>query len=235
MRPDEIFNNCENLPNPLTKLETYELFQKINNGDKSAKDKLAKHNIKLVLNQVNKKFANIPCDKQELVEVGCVGLVKAINTFDISKGIEFSTYALPCIDNEIKNFVIKEKKKINTRSLNELVVSDNNEKVESLEDTISDDFIIEDNYSEKEMKTILRSVVEQLPELERKAITLYFGFIDNKPLVLEKVAKEINYSLSYTAVLIDRGILKIIGILKSKGIIEGTVIREKSQKMKTRN
>lgn len=232
MNPDEIFNNCDKLPGSLTKTETYELFKKMHAGDKGAKEKLAHHNIKLVLNQVAKKFGNTGYDKKELVEVGCIGLVKAINTFDVSKEIEFSTYATPCIDNEIKNFFIKENKQIPTKSLSEIKKVGQEERDELLQDTITDGFNIEEDYYEKELKESLRNVIEELPEKEKKAIILYFGLKDNKPLVLADVAKEIDYSLSYTGVLIDKAVLKMANTLKAKGIIADTVYNKKKQKTK---
>jgi len=234
MNCDDIFNECDKLPEPLTKKETYELFRKIYAGDKWAKETLAHHNIKLVLNQVTKKFCNTNYEQRELVEVGCIGLVKAINTFDISKNIGFSTYAIPCIDNEIKNF-IKANKKVNTRSLNELVVTGNKEKSETLEDTISDGFMIDEHYSEKELKKTLNRVVEELPERERAVINLYFGLKNNRPLILEDVAKEISYSRSYTAVLVDKTLSMIAIRLRQQGFLEGNLTKYEKIKIKTKN
>ena len=232
MNENEIFNNCKDLPEPLTKEETYRLFKRAYNGDKIAREKIAYHNIKLVLNQVMKKFGSTDYEKSELAEIGCIGLVKAINTFDISKGIEFSTYALPCINNEIKNFIIKGKKRIKSRSFSELVTICDNDTSEKLEDTVSDGFSIEEDYGDKYLKKFLRTVIEYLPEKEKKVILSYFGFDGNKPLTLAEIAKRYNLSISWAGVLLNRAVLKIEKKLKETGMIEENVGNRQKKKVK---
>lgn len=94
-----------NLPKPLTKVQIYDLFKKYQFGDISAKDERIKHNIRLVINHVKRKFSNVQCDKNELVAIGLIGLVKSVDKFDISRDFEFVTYAARCIDNEILTFI----------------------------------------------------------------------------------------------------------------------------------
>ena len=99
---DELFIDANNLPRPLSKKQTYEL--------KQALEILSKHNVRLVLSEVTRRFKLVEYDKKELVAIGNVGLVNAIKTFDKSKNIEFSTYAVRCIDNQILMFLRKIKK-----------------------------------------------------------------------------------------------------------------------------
>ena len=87
--------------NNLSKEEIIKLIIEAQNGSKKAKDKIIIQNIKLVIYEINKKFNNVEYDKEDLISIGIIGLIKAINTFNIEKGYKFSTYATKCIDNEI--------------------------------------------------------------------------------------------------------------------------------------
>ena len=118
---DELFIDANNLPRPLSKNQTYELLDKINDGDKQALEILSKHNVRLVLSEVTRRFKLVEYDKKELVAIGNVGLVNAIKTFDKSKNIEFSTYAVRCIDNQILMFLRKIKKHNNVDSLDKII------------------------------------------------------------------------------------------------------------------
>ena len=105
MNTDELFVDSHELPWPLSKEETYKLIQEANEGSKEARDKLVTYNIRLVIYEVIHKFKNVDYDKKDLVSIGNIGLLKAINTYDLSKGFEFSTYAIKCINNEIVTFL----------------------------------------------------------------------------------------------------------------------------------
>ena len=122
MNNDEWFMDGHKLPQPLPRDETYKLIQLVANGSEEARVKLVTHNIRLVLYIVSNRFSNVEYDKKDLVSIGNIGLLKAIDTFDISKGFEFSTYAVRCIVNEILLFL----KKINnnTDSIDRIVFHD---------------------------------------------------------------------------------------------------------------
>ena len=105
MNTDELFIDSHKLPQSLPKEEVYKLIKEANKGAKEARDKLVTHNIRLVLYEVTNKFQNVDYDKKDLVSIGNIGLLKAINTYDLSKGFEFATYAIKCINNEIVTFL----------------------------------------------------------------------------------------------------------------------------------
>lgn len=88
----------------LKQSEQLELFKQMHDGDKSAKDKLIEGNLKLVLS-ILKRFNNEKYNMDDLFQIGCVGLIKAIDNFDINYGVMFSTYAVPLITGEIKRYV----------------------------------------------------------------------------------------------------------------------------------
>ena len=98
-----------NLPYPLSKEELYQCFQKYYSGDKEAKEKIIKSNIRLVIHQAL-KFYNTPYEQEELISVGLIGLLKSVDTFDETRGVSFVTYASHCINNEILMFIRVNKK-----------------------------------------------------------------------------------------------------------------------------
>lgn len=179
-----------NLPEPLSKKETYDLISKIKQENENALEKLVMHNLKLVIHEVLKRFAKFNCDKEELVAIGNIGLLKAIKTFDITKNIEFTTYATRCIDNEILMFLRKEKKIIKYKSLDDVCYNGNDEL--RLKDTIADN----KDYFEKKLNQItVRGLLNELNSKDKEIIMLYFGFY-NKKYGQREIAKMMNLSQS---------------------------------------
>lgn len=209
------------LPEPLTKDELYSCLEKVRKGDLKAREYVITHNIRLVINQVRKKFGSVPYDKKELVSIGLIGLIKSVDTFDISKNYEFSSYATTCIDNEILMFIRKWKRHIFDQSLYTpiSVKSDGEEK--NIEDVLEDttaDFVSE--YEDTILYNEIRKIVYNLPDRDRKIILLYFGFINNKRYTQYEISKKLNISEFYVSKLTKK-IVKKIGLqLKRKGLID---------------
>ncbi len=90
---------------PLEKDELNRLIRAAKNGSKEAEERLVMHNLRLVLRQVFRRFGRIDYDKNDLISIGKIGLIKAINTYDVEKNFRFSSYAVRCIDNEILIFL----------------------------------------------------------------------------------------------------------------------------------
>lgn len=109
MNYEELFIESK-LLKPLPKKELYSYLEQCKQGNLKTREQIIIHNIRLVLNQIIKKFANTSYDKKELVSIGIIGLVKSVDTFDLDKKFEFTTYAIRCIDNEILMFLRKAKK-----------------------------------------------------------------------------------------------------------------------------
>lgn len=209
------------LPAPLSESELYECFKKYKSGDKMVRNFIILHNIKLVISRVIKKFSNVPCDKKELVSIGLVGLIKSVDTFDISRNIKFSTYASKCVDNEILMFIRKQKKYLNMDSIYETIMTSEDGKQKNLEDVLPDEnanFL--DYYDKKESYEIIRNVIEDLKERDKCIIKLYFGFIDNKLYKQEEIANKLGISQAYVSRVLAR-VLKIIKLkLEREGVIE---------------
>ena len=103
-------NGSENLPAPLTKEEEEEILLLIEKGDEGQREKLVVHNLRLVV-YIARKFENTPVGIEDLVSIGTVGLIKAVNTFRPEKKIKLATYASRCIENEILMYLRKNNKK----------------------------------------------------------------------------------------------------------------------------
>ena len=207
MNYDDLFIESK-LPNPLNNKELISYFEKMRAGDKLAREIIIRHNIKLVLNQILKKFGNSQYEKKELVSIGLIGLVKSVDTFDISKDKQFSTYATRCIDNEILMFMRKGKKYSKEQSL----------------DTLSDetaDFVAE--YERKESIKIIRELVNELEGREKEIILLYFGFYDDKQYTQEEIANIFDISRAYVQRLIQNTLNNLSIKLNQKGIVEKNI------------
>lgn len=221
MNNNDLFNEVNDLPIPLSKRETYELFDKMNNGSIEARDKIITHNIRLVIYQVTTKFKDVDYEKKDLVSVGNIGLIKAVNTFDISKNFTFATYATKCINNEIILFLKKLKTNQNIDSLDKIIVNQDGNDLR-LEDFIADDENFTEIYENKENYKIIRDFVNNLPYYDRQIIMMYFGFYNNKLYKQHEIADKLNISQSYVSRLIKKIIKDLGKKLKKCGVIEIT-------------
>lgn len=196
------------------------MINKIKQGDTSAREKLIKHNIRLVLREVCNKFSNVKYDKKDLVSEGIIGLMKAANTFDISKNVEFSTYAIRCIDNEILMFLRKNKKDGNVDSLDRIISNNTTDDEFRVGDTLADDVDILEECVNNETYQIIRKIVNELPERDRKMIIMHFGFFNSKNYTQPELAEKFNLSQSYVSKLINRSLKRLALELETYGIDE---------------
>lgn len=200
------------LPPVLTKVQLYEQLKKYQAGDLEVRNIVITHNIRLVLNVVNNRFWNTQFDKKELVSIGLIGLIKSVDTFDITKNFEFSTYAARIINNEILMFMRKNKYYIKEDNLSKIIKSSKNGKQFELENILSDeniDFV--SDYETKETNYEVQNLIELLPDREKEIIKLYFGFYD-RCYTQTEIAIKFNTSQS----IISRIIKKILADFKKQ-------------------
>lgn len=224
---NDIFIEGYKIPKKLPKEEMYDLLSKVSQGDTDARQKLIEHNIRLVIYEVNGRFNTLEYDKSELVSIGILGLVKAVDTYDASKKIEFSTYAARCIDNEILMFIRRLKKEKCVDSLDRPIGGEGSDKKIKLEDTISSDVDIETSYEDEEDYAEVRRIVYSLPEREREIIMLSFGFYDGRVYKQREIADKLNISRSYASRLIAKIVKDIKKQLEEVGIVEPDLIVRK--------
>lgn len=199
--------------------ELIKMFAEFMNGSTQARKEIITHNIRLVFNEVKKKFDNVEYDKADLVSIGIVGLIKAVDSYASTKGC-FIPYAIKCIDNEILMFLRTLKKIKNVDSLEKIIATKNNENSLKIEDTLSDDTDIEKEYIDKEVKENLKLLIDDLPYREREIIKLRFGFYDDHIYKLNEIAKIMNISTRFTSKIIMKVLNELKQSLKNKGIVE---------------
>lgn len=195
-------------PKPLSKEKEQEYLKKSANGDKEAKEILVKHNLRLVAH-IAKKYANYG-DNDELISIGSIGLMKAIESFKSDKGTSLATYASRCIENEILMTMRTSKKHRSNVSLNEPigVDKDGNELVimDMLE---SDRNVIEDVENSIMMEKLSQITKSALDEREYQIIKLRYGLENTGALTQREVAKKFNISRSYVSRIEKKALEKI--------------------------
>lgn len=193
MKMSEIFFSTEELPNQLKDDEFYELILQVKNGSREARNIIAEHNIRLVLREVNHKFVNYYRYKQDFVSLGFIALLKAIDTYDLSAGYKFSSYAIKCIDNEIMMFIRKLKKEFKVLGIDNTISFDDENNTFNLDRFLKCDDNFVNELEQKEFNKIIREIVEKLPEKDKKIIELSFGF-NGKIYTQEEISKMLNLS-----------------------------------------
>ena len=210
----EIFyiGGSDTLPPPLSKDEEGLLLSRLEKGDMSVKSTLIEHNLRLVV-YISKKFENTGIYIEDLISIGTIGLIKAINTFKPSKNIKLATYASRCIENEILMYL---RKNSNTRmevSIDEPLNVDWDGNELLLSDILGtdNDVICRDLEDEVDRK-LLHEALQKLSGRERKIMELRFGLNTGTEMTQKEVADLLGISQSYISRLEKR----IIGRLKKE-------------------
>lgn len=189
---------ASSFPKPLSAEEEQEAFAAYKAGSKAAHDKLIQHNLRLVAHVV-KKYYTSPSDREDVLSIGTIGLIKAVKTFDYTKGARFATYAARCIENEVRMHFRAGKKMRGTASIQETIECDNDSSGISLLDMVADSFAVDENYEEKDERQKLRSAINQLDVRERKIIILRYGLAGGKPFTQQEVSEKLFISRSYVS------------------------------------
>lgn len=202
-------NTAQGFPKPLTPEEEKEQFEKMKNGDKKARDVLISHNLRLVAHIVKKYTNSLEVD--DLLSVGTIGLIKAVDSFDYSKNVQLSTYAARCINNEILMLIRANKKHKNVVSLSSLTCNNDDDKDLELKDVLSsdDDEVFTQVETSLMMQKIKKIISEQLDEREQMVIKLRYGIDCEKALTQKEVADVLGISRSYIS-RIENKTLKVI-------------------------
>ena len=186
-------------PKPLTKEEEAECFKALEKGDEKARDKLISHNLRLVAH-VAKKYYPGAADTDDLISIGTIGLIKAVESFDGDKKTRFSTYAARCIENEILMFFRSGRRTANTISLNEPIDSDHGDSDLTVGDVLHDEMQLEELCERKADAAQLAQLVNcELEPRERQVIRLRYGLGGQQPLTQQQVAVMLGISRSYVS------------------------------------
>lgn len=188
MARQAINNEYISYPKTLSKEELTDLFLRFQSGDLAAKDKIIIHNIGLVKSIVKEKFSKYMIDSDDLISIGTIGLIKAINSFDIKREVAFSTYAYKIIYNEIQKELQKNKNSISAISISNPLLNNSDNKEYTLENTLYSDINLEYDYTEQELHKAINNFIENLNKSEKDILKLYFGFYSVGPITQEQIA-----------------------------------------------
>ena len=186
-------------PKPLSKKEEEEYFKLMGKGDSNARTKLIEHNLRLVAHIIKKYYSNIK-EQDELISIGTIGLIKAVSTFDYSKGNRFATYASRCIENEILMHFRAKKKSSSDIYIDEPNETDKDGNQLTLSDIIGDDEDIIEKIDLSIRSGQLYKFLEQcLDSREMEVIKLRYGLYGCYPLTQREVSDKLNISRSYVS------------------------------------
>ena len=196
-------------PKPLSEKKEREYLEKMAQGDADAKNKLIEHNLRLVAHII-KKYYGVSSEQDDLVSIGTIGLIKAINTFKPDKNIRLSSYASRCIENEILMHFRSVKKSAQDISINETIDTDKDGNQLTLLDIMAVDDDIIDNLDKKlNIKKLGQYINEELEEREKKIIILRYGLDGRKPVTQKQIAKQMNISRSYVSRIETKALKKL--------------------------
>lgn len=186
-------------PPPLSAKRERECLLAMKNGDVNAKNELIEHNLRLVAHII-KKYYSSSVQQDDLISIGTIGLIKAINTFDPDKGTRLATYAARCIENEILMQFRAQKKTSQDISVNEPIDTDSEGNPLTLMDIIStEDEIVEDIYKITMLKKLSTEVGRIKDPREKSIIMMRYGLDGMRPMTQLEVSKKLNISRSYVS------------------------------------
>ncbi len=200
-------------PKPLSQKQENEQLILLKQGDRNARNTLIEHNLRLVAHIV-KKYGAVSSDQDDLVSIGTIGLIKAIDTFDVSKKIKLSSYASRCIENEILMYFRSQKKTALDVSLDESIDTDKDGNPLTLMDILSCDDNIADKLEVKINTEKVYEIIKTLPERERQIIVMRYGLDGGEPLTQKQTAQILNISRSYVSRIEKKAIALLSDRLK---------------------
>ena len=184
-------------PKPLSAKEERLCLQRIAEGDRTARDRLIEHNLRLVVHIIKKYYANA-IDQEDLISIGTIGLIKAVNTFDCTKGTRFATYASRCIENEILMHFRGRKKSAQDVFISDPIDTDKDGNSLTLVDIMADDVnILDDIDLRLKAERLYAYLGTELELREREIIVLRYGLGGTMPLTQREVAERLGISRSY--------------------------------------
>ncbi|SHI67048.1 RNA polymerase sporulation-specific sigma factor [Clostridium amylolyticum] len=204
-------------PQPLDEKEEEEYLIKLKNGDEEAKNVLVERNLRLVAHIV-KKYTYPGKDIDDLISIGTVGLIKAIDSFDISKGTRLATYAARCIENEILMLIRNNKKAKGEVYLQDPIGIDKEGNEICLMDVLSseEDSIMEIVENKIQIKKLYLKIYSSLQDRERAIIEMRYGLIDGNCKTQREIAKLLGISRSYVSRIEKKALKKLFKELNGK-------------------
>lgn len=194
----------DSLPPPLSREDELLYIKRLSEGDEQAKTTLVEHNLRLVV-YIAKKFENTGICIEDLISIGAIGLIKAVNTFNIDKNIKLATYASRCIENEILMYLRKTSKLKLEVSLDEPLNVDWDGNELLLSDILgTDDDLVSRDIEDETDRQLLHIAMTRLSDREKRIVELRFGLNGQKEYTQKQVADMLGISQSYISRLEKR-------------------------------
>lgn len=198
-----------NFPSPLSREEEAEYFKKARDGDEEARGILIERNLRLVAH-IAKKYAYSGYDADDIISVGTIGLIKAIDSFNIHSGTRFATYAAKCLQNEILMYFRSQKKHLSETSINDVLDTDKDGNPLTYMDILK----VDDNIAEKidtkiKIEKLMKYIEFNLNSREKQVIFMRYALGFNKSLTQKEIAAKLGISRSYVSRIENTAIEKL--------------------------
>lgn len=200
---------------PLSANEEKEMIDRFHNGDIEARNILIERNMRLVAHMV-KKYLTADRDADDLISVGTIGLIKAVNSFKPDKSIRLATYAAKCIDNELLMMLRMEKRKSKEVSIYDPIGKDKEGNEISLIDVVGEEKedVVEDYIFAQRVGCLYNNLDEVLNEREKKVIVARYGLDGKEPMTQNELAIELGISRSYISRIEKKALQKLKKLLE---------------------
>ena len=197
-------------PQPLSAREEREYLERYRSGDPEAREELIKRNMRLVAHIV-KKYQNSEYEMEDLLSVGTIGLIKAVNTFNMEKGSRLATYAAKCVENEILMLFRAGKKFSKEVSIYDPIGTDKDGETVSLMDVleVQDRDVIEQIINKQDVKRLYEAYERNLKETEKTVIRMRYGLFGEKEYSQREVAQALGISRSYVSRIEKKAVEKL--------------------------
>ena len=192
-------SGSSSFPVPLSKKEETEFFERMKKGDTEARNILIERNLRLVAH-IAKKFNVSPSEADDIISVGTIGLIKAIDSFNVDCGTRFATYAVRCLQNEILMYFRARKKYLSDTSINEILDIDKDGNPLTYMDILSvDDDIAEKIDAKIKTEKLSKCIDEVLNSREKQIIFMRYALGFSKPMTQKQIAEKLGISRSYVS------------------------------------
>lgn len=200
----------QSFPQPLSTQEEEQLLQGMREGDLSCRNRLIEHNLRLVAHVV-KKYSNTIYETDDLISIGTIGLIKAVDSFKSDKGIRLATYASRCIENELLMLMRSSKKQSKEVSLFDPIGSDKEgNTIQLLDICIAEEIDIVDEMEEQRKLSKLQEYIDKvLTKREREIIILRYGLQGGREVTQREIADKLNISRSYVSRIEKKALKKL--------------------------
>lgn len=200
----------QSFPQPLSTQEEEQLLQGMREGDLSCRNRLIEHNLRLVAHVV-KKYSNTVYEPDDLISIGTIGLIKAVDSFNQGKGIRLATYASRCIENELLMLIRSSKKQSREVSLYDPIGSDKEgNTIQLLDICVAEEVDIISKMEEQKQLSKLRNYIDKvLTKREREIIMLRYGLYGGREVTQREIADKLNISRSYVSRIEKKALKKL--------------------------